>query len=75
MANVVDMSTGQLGQIIVGAVLKQELENGYPEASYVGKIFEIVKTAPEGTRKYSLWNITEVSVQEDAPAEKPKKGQ
>lgn len=78
MANVTNMATGEMGQIIVGAVLKQELTNQYPNDSYVGKTFEIVKSAPEGARKYSLWNITEVEVstgeaEQEAPAKSGKK--
>lgn len=74
MATVTDMETGELGQIILGTVLVSNLNESYPENKYVGKIFAISKTAPEGTRKYSLFHITEVEEDNgEAEAVKPAK--
>jgi len=69
IAHVVNLETGEEGEIIVGAVLKQEIENAYPNGEYVGRCFEIVKHAPEGARKYSLWNIAEVAEPEKEVAD------
>lgn len=50
----------ELGVIIVGAVLKGELERGFPDESYVGRSFGI-STAPKETgqrfRKCTVWEI------------------
>lgn len=70
MAEVTNMETGEQGQIIMGQVLRENLNEVYPGDGYVGKIFEIVKTAPEGARKYSLWNIAEVEASDEAAPEK-----
>lgn len=67
MAQVTDMETGEQYEMILGTVLRDNLNETYPADAYVGKIFEIVKTAPEGARKYSLWSIAEVEV-EASPA-------
>lgn len=71
LAHVTDLNTGEDGQIILGAVLVKELQENYPGDTYVGKSFEIVKHAPDGPKRYSLWTITEVAVTlEDDPAPK-----
>jgi hypothetical protein len=63
MANVINLETGEEAQIILGAVLVSNLEDTYPNETYVGKQFMIEKSAPEGARKYSLFNITEIEVE------------
>ena len=63
MANVINLETGEECQIILGTVLESNLRETYPDDSYVGKQFELVKSAPEGARKYSLFNITEIEVE------------
>jgi hypothetical protein len=60
MCKVTDMETGELGEIILGQILKEKLAEHYPDNGYVGKIFAISKSAPEGSRKYSLFHIAEV---------------
>jgi hypothetical protein len=60
LAKVTDMETGEMGEVILGTVLLGNLNEHYPEDKYVGKIFCLTKTSPEGSRKYSLYNITEV---------------
>jgi hypothetical protein len=67
MARVTDMETGEVGEIILGLVLKENLFDAYPDDSYVGKIFRIAKNAPEGARKYALWEVLEVELEDDAP--------
>lgn len=73
MANVTDLETGEQGQIILGSVLLENLNQHYPDNAYVGKSFEIVKHSPEGARKYSLWNVAEIEVEVTAPAAAPEK--
>jgi hypothetical protein len=62
MADVINLETAQEMQIILGTVLVGNLRESYPDDAYVGKQFELVKSAPEGTRKYSLYQITEIEV-------------
>lgn len=63
MIRVTDLENGEKGEIIVGAVLLGILNENYPENGYVGKTLEIKKISPEGSRKYSLWNVTEIEVE------------
>lgn len=62
MANCINLETGEQVQIILGTVLLGNLEEAYPDESYVGKAFELVKQAPEGSRKYALYQIAEIEV-------------
>lgn len=66
LANVLDLETGELGQIIVGAVLFSSLTEAYEGEDYVGRCFEIVKIPADGNRRYALWNISEVEEPENA---------
>lgn len=72
LANVLNLETGEESVIILGAVFLSELTKAYPDDAYVGKQFMVVKQAPEGVRKYSLWQITEIKVKA-AKAEKGTK--
>jgi hypothetical protein len=61
VALVVDMDTGQSGQIIVPAVLERIMQDNYPGDSYVGKGFEIVKHLPANGKRYSTFDVNEVA--------------
>jgi hypothetical protein len=69
LAKVVDLTTGEEGLIVVGAVLLSELDRAYPKDAYVGKSFEILKRKAETGKKYSLWSIYEIET-EDKPKAK-----
>lgn len=71
LAHVVNLETGQVQQIIVGAILESELNDTYPNASYLNKSFEIKKHAPTGGKRYAMYAITEIELETDEPAEKP----
>jgi hypothetical protein len=60
MARVVNLETGELNDIILGTVLLSTLSENYPDNGYIGKAFAIKKHAPEGTRAYSLWDVSEI---------------
>jgi hypothetical protein len=64
LAHVINLETGEEGQIIVGAVLKSTLHEAYAGDSYVGKCFEIVKSK-DGDKKYNNYTVNEVSEPED----------
>lgn len=62
MAHCIDLETGEEGLMMLGKVLKSEIEKAYPEGAYVGKCFSIAKkNAPEG-KKYALWQLDEIKV-------------
>lgn len=54
---------GQLRQIVVGAVLKGELTENYPNDSYVGKWFFATKYEPNRARKqrYATYAVVEIA--------------
>lgn len=55
----VDIETGVRGHLVVGDVLKNELEKAFPDEGYVGKSFEMSKTKVEGKRyrNYAVFEI------------------
>lgn len=61
IAKVVDMTTGEVGQIILGTVTQSNLHENYSNDSYVGKFFEILITKREGKR-YHDSSITELEL-------------
>lgn len=60
LCNVIDLSTGEPGQIIVNAVLKSVLSEEYPSGSYVGLCFSITKQARMPGKQYDPFNIEEI---------------
>ena len=48
------------GQIVVGAVLKENLEEKYPDAGYVGKIFGVQKLGLKEGKRYKEYNVVEL---------------
>lgn len=54
---------GQLRTLICGEVLKSELQDAYPEHSYVGRWFALKKIAPDEGRdkRYATYQIIEIS--------------
>lgn len=61
---VVNVETGEVGQIIAGAVLEGILTDSYPNDGYVGKAFEIVKHAKKDGKRYNTYSVFEI----EAPA-------
>ena len=61
LCEVVDLETGDVGQIILPTVLRSELEENYPDNSYVDKCFCIVKF-PIQDRDYYGFTITEIEL-------------
>ena len=62
VANVVNMNTGELGQLIGNAALFGELNDSYPNKGYVGKGFEITKMPPKEGRRAMRFQIFEIEV-------------
>jgi hypothetical protein len=60
---VTNLETGEEMQIIANEVLKSSLEDAYPDASYVGKSFEIVRKPIQKGKKYVTFTITEIEAE------------
>lgn len=60
LANVIDLSTGDLAQIIVNAVLKSVLNEEYPNDTYVGLCFSVTKQARVQGKQYDPFSIEEI---------------
>lgn len=60
IVNVTNLDTGEVGQLVLGAVLKGNLEEQYPEASYVGKSFAILKGEKREGKRYNEYQIMEI---------------
>lgn len=71
LAHVIDLTTGEHAQIIIGTVLGAELRQTYTNDSYVGKDFEIVQHKVQG-KQYATYGITEIEVEEKPVAEEKK---
>lgn len=57
---VTDLTTGEMSQIIAGAVLEGILNDSYPGEAYVGKSFEIVKHAKREGKRYNTYSVFEI---------------
>lgn len=62
LAHVVNIETGEEGQIILAEVLKTELGEAYPNEGYVGRGFEIVKQKRKEGKKYDPYTIAEIEL-------------
>ena len=60
---VTDLETGETGQIIIGAVLRELLLETYPDDAYVGKKFEIC-LRKRADKKYNTYDVYEVADEE-----------
>jgi hypothetical protein len=60
LADVVDLSTGELAQIIVNAVPMSVLKENYPGDSYVGKCFMIMRQSRQPGKDYDPFKVEEI---------------
>lgn len=67
IANVVNLETGELAQIVVGEVLKGVLLEEYKDGSYVGLGFRICKRDVTGKR-YKQYDVAELELSDEAKA-------
>ena len=63
--NVVNLETGEQGQIICGAVLKGIFNDEYPDEAYVGLAFMIEMHKVPG-KDYNGYTVTEIEVESEA---------
>ncbi|MGH7744648.1 MAG: hypothetical protein ACREQ5_07510 [Candidatus Dormibacteria bacterium] len=68
LAACVNLETGEVGQIIVAAVIKGVFTDEYPNDFYVGKCFAITKLAPRPGKSYNQYTVAEI---EDPRMQKP----
>lgn len=57
---VINLETGEVAQIIAGAVLEGILTDEYKDGAYVGKGFEIVKHAKREGKRYNTYSVFEI---------------
>lgn len=69
LADVVNMETGEAGQIIVSAVVASVFAESYPNDGHVGKGFAITKRGKVPGKEYTKYDVQEVEV---PAAEEPK---
>lgn len=62
LMDVIDLSSGAVGQVIVAAVLKSTLLEEYPDNAYVGKSFAIKQRKIPG-KDYNGFDIAEIEVE------------
>ena len=67
LLRVTNLETGELCQIIVGAALHGIFDDEYPEASYVGRGFQIVigeqkDSKAGGGKRYNQYTVNEIEV-------------
>lgn len=62
VANVMNLTNGEFGQIVMGVVLAENIKEKYPDDSYVGKSFSIVKKTKREGKNYHGYEITEIKV-------------
>lgn len=67
LAQVIDLETGEEGLIIIGAVLRKELEEAYPNDAYRGKCFAIANNGKRGDKKYNSYSVSEIAEPEPEP--------
>lgn len=60
IAEVVDLQTGELAQIIVAAMVLSVLNEEYPSEGYVGKCFSITKQGKVPGKQYFGYNVEEI---------------
>lgn len=65
IGRVIDLETGELGEVVLGKILHETLMEKYPDDAYVGKSFRIVKTGSgkkgAGAVAYNLFYVDEIA--------------
>jgi hypothetical protein len=59
ICRVTNMETGEMGEFVVGNVLRDDLTEAYPDAKYVGLSFRILKKDVPGKR-YKTYELDEI---------------
>ena len=70
--NVMNLETGELGQVLANTILKQTLEEEYPNDGYVNLCFAITKQKRKEGKQYDPFNILEIEDPTETKTETPK---
>ena len=62
LAHCINLETGENVQIIINAVVKENLNESYPSDAYVGKCFQLVKHAKREGKRYNDFSVSEIEV-------------
>ena len=62
LVNVTDLKSGEQGQIVLNKVLKETLLEEYPEDSYVGLCFQIIKKPKDTGKDYHTFSLVQIEV-------------
>lgn len=54
------LETGELVSAIIPAMLRNQLEEAYPDATYVGRCFEVTMYAPARGKQYKTCDVFEI---------------
>jgi hypothetical protein len=57
---VINVDTGEVAQLILGAALKSILEETYPAHAYVDRAFRIVKHDKQAGKRYFTYSVDEI---------------
>lgn len=63
IVNVTNLTTGEVGQIVLGTVLLSNLMETYPNDGYVGKSFQITKHSKVAGKEYNNYTILEIEIE------------
>lgn len=75
LCDVLNLETGELQVLILNKVLKSELLRAFPDDSYVGKKFAIVRAkAKDEDKRYKTYRILELRERADSVLESAGKG-
>lgn len=67
LAHAINLETGEVCQIIVNSVLQTELQEAFPDDTYVGRAFEIKKFKMANGKRYATFQVAEIELdKEDA---------
>lgn len=62
-ATCIDLQTGESGRLWVDPYLNSVLQDAFPEASYVGKSFQIIKHPKPSGKGYHTFTVNEIEVE------------
>jgi hypothetical protein len=68
LCNVVDMQTGEQFQLICATMIRGIFEDNYPNHSYVGNAFQIIKHNKREGKSYYDYSMDEVLLPDDKKA-------
>lgn len=63
IVDVINLDGGISSQMVANEVFKSELQKQYPNDSYVGKLFELVKNTKAEGKNYNTFGITELALE------------